>query len=126
MVEQHFRTWTYRPDIDGLRAIAIVAVLIFHGFPGKVAPAGFVGVDVFFVISGFLIARIIFADLAKDRFSFATFYGRRARRLFPALITVMAVTWILAGFILFPEPYAALGRHIVAGAGFASNLLIHA
>jgi peptidoglycan/LPS O-acetylase OafA/YrhL len=113
----------YRPDIDGLRAIAIIAVLLFHGFPKGIAPGGFVGVDIFFVISGFLIARIIFADLAQDSFSFAAFYGRRARRLFPALFVVLSVTWILGAFILLPEEFASLGRHTVAGAGFAANIL---
>uniref|UniRef100_A0A939MC11 Acyltransferase n=1 Tax=Bradyrhizobium barranii subsp. barranii TaxID=2823807 RepID=A0A939MC11_9BRAD len=71
----------YRPDIDGLRAVAVFLVLGFHAFP-EVVPAGFVGVDIFFVISGFLITGII---LAND-FSFAGFYARRARRLFPALL----------------------------------------
>ena len=89
----------YRADIDGLRAVAVLAVIGFHAFPGSV-PGGFIGVDVFFVISGYLISGIIFSALERDRFSFRDFYARRIRRIFPALvvaITRRCTNWILVG-----------------------------
>ena len=77
----------YRADIDGLRAIAILSVVIFHAFP-DLMKGGFIGVDIFFVISGFLISTIIFENLDKGTFSFAEFYARRIKRIFPALLIV--------------------------------------
>ncbi|ONZ58405.1 acyltransferase family protein, partial [Burkholderia cenocepacia] len=85
-------TLVYRPDIDGLRAFAVLAVVVFHAFP-SVLPGGFVGVDVFFVISGYLITGILLADLGTDRFSFGRFYARRIRRIFPALVVVLLATY---------------------------------
>ncbi|HBS61831.1 MAG TPA: acyltransferase, partial [Stenotrophomonas sp.] len=79
----------YRADIDGLRAIAVVGVLLYHAFP-TLLPGGFVGVDVFFVISGFLITRVILDGLDQSRFSIGDFYARRVRRIFPALLLVLA------------------------------------
>ena len=76
----------YRPEIDGLRAIAVLSVVIFHLFPASL-PGGFAGVDIFFVISGYLITSIIARDIKNEEFSFIDFYSRRARRFFPALIT---------------------------------------
>src|ERR1700712_2679423 len=88
----------YRPDIDGLRAIAVVSVLFFHfGIPYFMG--GFIGVDIFFVISGYLISSIIFHDFANNKFSFAAFYERRIRRIFPALFVVLFFSTIIA-FIL--------------------------
>jgi peptidoglycan/LPS O-acetylase OafA/YrhL len=114
----------YRPDVDGLRAVAILAVLGFHAFP-RALPGGFVGVDVFFVISGFLITRIIVGEIQHDTFTFRKFYSRRIRRIFPALAVVLAVT-VLAGWLMqLPFDFAQLGTHIAAGAGFASNLLLY-
>ena len=81
----------YRPDIDGLRAIAVLFVVGFHTFPA-LFPGGFVGVDVFFVISGYLITGILLRDLRDRRFSFLNFYGRRIRRIFPALLLVLAAS----------------------------------
>jgi peptidoglycan/LPS O-acetylase OafA/YrhL len=78
----------YRPDIDGLRAIAVMLVVNFHGFP-QAMPGGFTGVDIFFVISGFLITGIIARELGENRFSLVGFYVRRIRRIFPALIVVL-------------------------------------
>lgn len=113
----------YRPDIDGLRAFAVLAVLFYHAFPAAL-PGGFVGVDVFFVISGFLITSILIHDMSEHRFSFASFYGRRARRIFPALVVCLA-TILVYGFIaLTPSELAQLGKHVFFGAGFLSNIAL--
>src|ERR1700742_4830552 len=96
----------YRSDIDGLRAVAVLLVMNFHGFP-KAIPGGFVGVDIFFVISGFLITGIIARGLGADRFSLATFYVRRVRRIFPALIVVLCTVLVLGWLWLLPGPYGA-------------------
>lgn len=90
---------TYRPDIDGLRALAILAVIIFH-FSAKLLPSGYVGVDIFFVISGFLITRIILKEYSQNHFSFAQFYLRRIRRIFPALFTMLFCSFILGALTL--------------------------
>ena len=103
----------YRPDIDGLRAIAILSVVIFHAFPGKM-PGGFIGVDIFFVISGFLISTIIFSSLERDRFSLVEFYVRRVRRIFPALILVLVSCLAFGWFVLFADEYKQLGKHTAA------------
>jgi peptidoglycan/LPS O-acetylase OafA/YrhL len=112
----------YRADIDGLRAIAVLAVVIFHAFPDLVK-GGFIGVDIFFVISGYLISTIIFENLDKDTFSFSEFYTRRIKRIFPALILVLVTCYIFGWFILLPEEFKRLGKHITAGAGFISNII---
>ncbi len=118
-------TVAYRADIDGLRAVAVVAVLLFHaGIPGFAG--GFVGVDVFFVISGFLITSIIARQLERGQFTFAGFYVRRMRRIFPALFTTVLVTGIVAGFFFLPSDFRSLGASIAATAGFASNILFWA
>jgi peptidoglycan/LPS O-acetylase OafA/YrhL len=113
----------YRKDIDGLRAVAVLAVLGFHAFPERV-PGGFVGVDVFFVISGYLISTIILGNLRAGRFSFADFYARRVRRIFPALGLVLAACLAIGWFVLLADEYEQLGKHVVAGAGFVANLLL--
>ena len=115
------RALSYRPEIDGLRAVAILAVVLYHA---DVAPfgGGFVGVDVFFVISGFLITSIIQKDVSGPGFSFARFYERRIRRIFPALF-VMAAFCVFAGaLILIPTEFGQFGRSLMAMAVFASNL----
>ena len=89
----------YRKDIDGLRAIAVLAVLLYHFFP-KALPSGFVGVDVFFVISGFLISRILIAGMDSGEFRFFDFYSRRIRRIFPALVVVLLATLLVGWFVL--------------------------
>src|SRR5882724_4763933 len=113
----------YRPDVDGLRAIAIIPVLLFHTFP-QAAPGGFIGVDIFFVISGFLISGIFFRDFDRHAFSLADFYGRRIRRIFPALITVLITCLAVGWFILLPNEYAQLGKHAVASAAFVQNFVL--
>ena len=113
----------YRPDIDGLRAIAVSSVIAFHAFPGLL-PGGFVGVDIFFVISGFLIGGLIATGARSGTFSFADFYARRARRIFPALALVLAATLAAGWWVLLPDEFASLGRHVIAGAGFVANLLL--
>lgn len=114
---------TYRPDIDGLRAIAVLAVVGFHSFPYWVK-GGFIGVDVFFVISGYLISRIIFENLNSDSFSFSDFYARRIGRIFPALILVLVSGFILGWFGLFANEFKQYGLHLVAGASFISNIVL--
>lgn len=114
---------SYRPDIDGLRACAVLPVVLFHAFPGKV-PGGFAGVDVFFVISGFLITHIIHKGLVAGTFSFADFYAHRVRRILPALLLVLAAVLAFGWVELLPDEYRQLARHATAGAGFAENIVL--
>lgn len=114
----------YRPDIDGLRAIAIILVVIFHAFPAAL-PGGFVGVDIFFVISGYLISGVILYRLKKGSFTFAGFYRRRILRIFPALIALLLAALIAGWFLLWPEEYKALGKHVAGGASFISNIILY-
>jgi peptidoglycan/LPS O-acetylase OafA/YrhL len=110
---------SYRKDIDGLRAVAVVIVILFHaklGFKG-----GFIGVDVFFVISGFLISSLIFRDLEQKEFSFREFWERRVRRIFPALCVVVVVTLALGWVIQLPGDYDRLAQSAVAQETFVSN-----
>lgn len=113
----------YRPDIDGLRAIAVLLVIGFHAFP-KVVHGGFVGVDVFFVISGFLISGIILEGLARGSFGSLDFYSRRIKRIFPALAVVLAACIPLGWAFCFPGDYLALGKYIATGAGFIANFAL--
>ena len=113
----------YRPDIDGLRGIAVLFVLAFHGF-ARLLPGGFIGVDIFFVISGYLISSIIFRDLQRDRFTIHGFYARRIKRIFPALLTVLGATCALGWLLLFPDEFGNLGKHVAGGAAFISNILL--
>jgi peptidoglycan/LPS O-acetylase OafA/YrhL len=119
----HLRSPKYRPDIDGLRAIAVLSVLAFHAFP-SIVRGGYVGVDLFFVISGYLISTIIFESLEKDRFTYREFYARRIRRIFPALVTVLSACLITGWFTLMPDEYWKLGKHVFSGAGFVSNIAL--
>jgi peptidoglycan/LPS O-acetylase OafA/YrhL len=112
---------SYRPDIDGLRAIAVLAVVVFHALPPWL-PGGFAGVDIFFVISGYLITGILLRELEQGRFSLAGFYERRARRIFPALTLVLVACLLFGGFTLFPDEFTQLGKHTFAGAAFVANL----
>jgi peptidoglycan/LPS O-acetylase OafA/YrhL len=110
----------YRPDIDGLRAVSILAVVLFHAVP-EFLGAGFIGVDVFFVISGYLIGGLITAEIDAGTFSFARFYARRVRRIFPALILVLAFTLVAGWTVMFPDEFRLLGRHVTAAALFVAN-----
>jgi peptidoglycan/LPS O-acetylase OafA/YrhL len=113
----------YRTDIDGLRAIAVLAVVVFHAFPSWMK-GGFVGVDVFFVISGYLISTIIFENLDKGTFSFTEFYARRIKRIFPTLILVLVACFAFGWFTLLADEYKQLGKQIAGGAGFVSNIVL--
>jgi peptidoglycan/LPS O-acetylase OafA/YrhL len=114
---------TYRPDIDGLRAVAVLAVVIYHAFP-RLLPGGFVGVDIFFVISGYLISSIILKNLTTGQFSFRDFYARRIRRIFPALLVVLLATGFAGYILLLPDEFASLGRHMAASAVYVENFLL--
>lgn len=110
---------SYRPDIDGLRAIAVLSVVFYHaglGFPG-----GYVGVDVFFVISGYLITSLILKDLERGSFSMVNFWERRIRRIFPALAVMVAATMLAGWFLLLPEDLAKLGASVIAQSLMVSN-----
>jgi len=112
----------YRNDIDGLRAIAVVPVVLFHARVPMFA-GGFVGVDVFFVISGYLITSLIASEMSAGKFSFFDFYERRIRRIFPALFVVMGFCAALGWFVMAPDDYKRLGQSIVATTLFVSNIL---
>ncbi len=114
---------SYRPDIDGLRAIAISSVILFHAFP-SIIPGGFAGVDIFFVISGFLISTIIFKSIEKGHFSFSDFYIKRAKRIFPVLIMVLLVSLFFGFFSLYPPEYAQLSKHVASSSIFISNFIL--
>ncbi|WNJ19635.1 acyltransferase [Pontibacter sp. G13] len=113
---------TYRPEIDGLRAIAVVSVILFHaGF--ETLSGGFTGVDVFFVISGFLITSIILREISKDSFSLISFYERRARRIMPMLFLIMAITFPFVWFTYLPNEAKQFSDSMMAVTTFCSNLL---
>ena len=113
----------YRPDIDGLRAFAVLSVVFYHAFPREFR-GGYIGVDIFFVISGFLISSILLKEIAEDRFSLGHFYGRRIRRLFPALAVCLAAV-LAYGFVsLIPSELMQLGKHVFFGATFLSNMAV--
>jgi peptidoglycan/LPS O-acetylase OafA/YrhL len=111
----------YRSDIDGLRAVAVASVVFYHaGVP--FLPGGFVGVDVFFVISGYLITRIIAREIAEGRFSILTFYERRTRRIFPALFAMLGACVLVAALIQLPGEFAEFGQSLAAATLFVSNV----
>lgn len=112
----------YRKDIDGLRAIAVGSVILFHaGFHNQI-PGGFFGVDIFFVISGFLIGRILFTEISEGRYSLLRFYERRARRILPALLFVLLVSNIFARISLTPLEFSDFRNSLLATLGFGSNI----
>jgi peptidoglycan/LPS O-acetylase OafA/YrhL len=122
-IHPHLSHPKYRADIDGLRAIAVLSVVAFHAFPNWLK-GGFAGVDVFFVISGFLISTVIFENLDRGTFNFAEFYARRIKRIFPALLLVLIASFTFGWFALLADEYRQLGKHMAAGAGFVSNLVL--
>jgi peptidoglycan/LPS O-acetylase OafA/YrhL len=111
----------YRPDIDGLRAVAVIMVIAYHAFP-KYVPGGFVGVDVFFVISGYLITQLILSGLQEGSFSLAGFYERRVRRIIPALLVVLAACVVVGWFTLLPGEFRWLGRSLAWSTPFLANV----
>lgn len=113
----------YRADIDGLRGVAVLAVVGFHAYPAYF-PGGFVGVDVFFVVSGFLISSIILRQLRRSTFTLAEFYARRIRRIFPALVIVLPACLLFGWFALLPDELEHLGKHVAAAATFVSNFAL--
>jgi peptidoglycan/LPS O-acetylase OafA/YrhL len=113
----------YRPEIDGLRAVAVLSVLGYHAFPDAIR-GGFTGVDIFFIISGFLISGILLGNLERGTFSLLTFYTRRVQRIFPALLVVLAACLAAGWVVMLASEYAQLGKHVAAGAAFISNLVL--
>ncbi|WP_354125660.1 acyltransferase family protein [Bradyrhizobium sp. LB8.2] len=113
----------YRPHVDGLRAVAVSLVVLYHAFP-SILPGGFIGVDIFFVISGYLITGIIDRDIRRGHFDLIGFYGRRARRIFPALLVVLLVVLILGYGWMLPDAYEQLGIDTVASAAFSANIAL--
>ncbi|MBJ2290756.1 acyltransferase [Pseudomonas sp. MF5691] len=120
---QHLAHTKYRPDIDGLRAIAVLSVVAFHAFPELFA-GGFIGVDIFFVISGYLISTILMKSVNQGTFSIGEFYSRRVNRIFPALILVMICCYVFGWLSMFTDEFQQLGKHIAGGAAFVSNLVL--
>lgn len=112
----------YRPDIDGLRGLAVLSVMMFHAFPSLV-PGGFIGVDIFFVISGFLITKIIKSRIDENDFDFLQFFARRIRRLFPSLILLMTGCFVTGWFLFDTGDFKLLGKHMASSAGFISNFV---
>ena len=112
----------YRPDLDGLRAVAVLGVVAFHA-DAELVTGGFSGVDIFFVISGYLISRLIIDGLSRGTFGFRDFFGRRMVRLVPALAVVLMTCWAAGWLTLLPAEYAQLGTHVAAAAGFVANIV---
>src|SRR4051794_40834104 len=113
----------YRPEVGGLRAIAVVSVILYHAGLNFVS-CGFLGVDIFFVISGYLITGIIFRELEAEKFSVGKFYERRIRRILPALNVMMLACIPLYGVLLLPDDLENFGQSLVATTLFANNILL--
>lgn len=113
----------HRTDIDGLRAIAVLLVIVFHFFPSA-APGGFIGVDVFFVISGYLITGILVKSLEEGALSIRGFYGRRIIRLLPALLTMLVTIIAMGWFVLLAKEFIDLGEQVIAAGVFSSNIFL--
>ena len=110
----------FRRDVNGLRALAVASVVAFH-VDRDAVPGGFVGVDIFFVISGYLISRILLAELHAGAFSLREFYAKRIRRILPALVVVLFAVWAAGWFVLDPPAFTELGRQQRDGAFFSLN-----
>lgn len=113
----------YRSDIDGLRAVAVINVIAYHAFP-QLFPWGFLGVDIFFVISGFLITSLMNNDFSQGKFDVLLFYSRRVKRLIPALIVVILACFAFSWFAFYAKEFAVLGKHIFAAVGFFLNFVL--
>ena len=118
MTVQHL---AYRPEIDGLRAVAVISVFIFH-LNHQWLPGGFVGVDIFFVISGYLITSILYNDCKAEMFSLARFYQRRIARIFPAFFTVALATIVVSAFVYSSLDFASAGANLVAASLSVANV----
>ena len=115
-------TVTYRPDVDGLRGISILGVMLFHANPAWLG-AGYLGVDVFFVISGFLITSIIAGEMEQGTFTIGRFYERRVRRIFPALFVMLFASMSAAYALLLPQDLVSFAKSAIGVATFSSNLV---
>lgn len=113
----------YRPDIDGLKGLAILLVFVFH-YASVWVPGGFIGVDVFFVVSGYLIGKSVYQGVEAKKFKLSTYFANRAKRIFPSLIVMLAVLWVFAWFAFLPKEFASLGKHIGGASVFISNWLL--
>jgi peptidoglycan/LPS O-acetylase OafA/YrhL len=113
----------HRSDIEGLRGVAVLSVLAVHSFP-ELLKGGFIGVDIFFVLSGYLITGILMRSLAADRFSLIDFYARRIRRLYPVLCLVLLACMAFSVLYVFPSESRHIGQHVAAGAAFMSNIAL--
>ncbi|WP_460042554.1 acyltransferase family protein [Pseudomonas sp. S2_H01] len=114
----------YRSDIDGLRAVAVLSIVLFH-LNAKILPGGFVGVDVFFVISGYLISKIIYSEVEEKIFSLSTFYVRRAKRILPALLSMLCLTSAVAYSQLYPSELVSYAKSVISSALFLSNIYFY-
>ncbi|MFT5117312.1 MAG: peptidoglycan/LPS O-acetylase OafA/YrhL [Kiritimatiellia bacterium] len=117
------KSQNYRPEIDGLRAIAVLPVMLFHAGIGPFS-GGYIGVDIFFVISGFLITNIIYRDVSEGKFTFSGFYERRARRILPTLYFVLFVSILAAWFVLIPVDFIDFSRNLIGSVTFSSNITL--
>ena len=120
--EQGHQPFSYRPDIDGLRGVAVLLVLVFHFDFFNIGKAGFIGVDIFFVISGYLISKIIWSGIDAEAFSFQQFYIRRIRRLAPPLFATLLITFVVGAFVLLPQELYSLAKEGVAALIYVSNI----
>ena len=119
--EPHETTITYRADVDGLRAIAVSAVILYH-FSALALPGGYLGVDIFFVLSGFLITSLIWSEIETKHFTIARFYERRLRRIMPALLCVLFVSTLTALALLLPADLMNYGKSLIATLAFVQNV----
>ncbi|MCX7870853.1 MAG: acyltransferase [bacterium] len=106
--------------MDGLRGVAVILVILFHLFP-DIFPFGYVGVDIFFVISGYLITKIIIKQILENKFSFWIFYRNQIRRIFPAMLVVIVFSLVMGYLFLWPEYYQYLAKHVNAALVFQEN-----